>query len=109
MFIEVSCDEVVKRESSSGLTVNRHDNGKPLNDNDKLSVKVASVVKHLENQGKINVEQARAIAKRATAKETIGSVDHFNQFVHGTASAPISSEIKDIADEYRPMLEAIWS
>ncbi|MGL4352356.1 MAG: hypothetical protein ACRCTP_00085 [Aeromonas popoffii] len=109
VFIEVSCDEVVKRESSSGLTVNRHDNGKPLNDNDKLSIKVASVVKHLENQGKINVEQARAIAKRATAKETIGSVDHFNQFVHGTASAPISSEIKDIADEYRPMLEAIWS
>lgn len=108
VFIEVSCDEVVRREREKGGSVCRRDNNKPLSDQDKLSVKVAAVASHLEGCNQITSEQARAIAKRATSKETVGSVDHFNQFVHGTASPPIPSEIKDIADEYRPFFEAIW-
>ncbi|NVZ67316.1 hypothetical protein HX867_34965, partial [Pseudomonas gingeri] len=75
---------------------------------DKLVMKVQSVVKHLEAEKKIAAPAAKAIFKRASSYDQPGSVDHFNLFVHGTHSAPLPSELKDIAEEYQPMLEAIW-
>lgn len=109
VFIEVTCDDYVDQQKKLNRSVDRVDNNKPLNNDDKLSIKVAAVVKDLESTGLIAKPVARAIAKRATSKDNVGSVDHFNQFVHSSASAPLPSELKDIADEYRPMLEAIWS
>lgn len=108
VFIEVSCDDFVQNQRKMGTPVIRHDNRKPITDDDKLSAKINAVVKHLENQGKIDKYQSKAISSRSSTHESIGSIDHFNQFVHGTASAPIPSELKDIADEYKPMLAAIW-
>lgn len=86
----------------------RADNSRPLTNDDKLSIKVRSVVKDLENKGKIDKSASKALIKRAGSHESIGSIDHFNQFVHSAASMPLPSELKDIADEYKPFLSAIW-
>jgi hypothetical protein len=72
-------------------------------------MKVQSIAKHLELKGDLASPASKAIFKRATSFDSVGSVDHFNLFVHSSASAPVPSELKDIADEYRPLLEAIWN
>lgn len=107
-FIEVTCDEYVLSQKKVGSSVVRTDNNKPLTNDDKLSVKVRSVVKDLENKGKIDKSVAKALIKRAGSHDSVGSIDHFNQFVHSAASMPLPSELKDIADEYKPFLAAIW-
>ncbi|HHQ4579725.1 TPA: hypothetical protein ACSP17_001944 [Aeromonas hydrophila] len=108
VFIEVSCDAYIQQQERNGTPIIREDNQKPVTGDSTLSVKIKSVVSSLEGQKKITNAESKAISKRASTKDTIGSVDHFNQFVHSSASAPIPSELKDIADEYKPMLEAIW-
>lgn len=107
-FIEVTCDHYVSNQRKIGSPVLRIDNKKPLTSDEKLSVKVKSVVKDLEKKGEIDRPAAKAIIKRAGAHESVGSIDHFNQFVHSAASIPLPSELKDIADEYKPFLSAIW-
>ena len=108
VFIEVTCDEYVSSQHKAGTPVLRTDNKKPLTENDSLETKVKAVVQHLDSIGLLTKHQAKAIAKRASTHDQVGSVDHFNQFIHSAATPPIPSELKDIADEYRPMLEAIW-
>ncbi|KAA8690082.1 Uncharacterized protein ALO80_04746 [Pseudomonas caricapapayae] len=108
VFIETSCDDFIVQEKARNTPIIRDDNRKPLTEDMSLASKVIGIVKHLELAGKIDRNQSKAISKRANDKDTLGSVDHFNQFVHSSASSPLPSELKDIADEYRPMLEAIW-
>lgn len=108
VFLEVTCDDYSEIQKSLNTPVIRDDNGRPLLSSDKLSTKIKSVAQHLEKLGLMTAEQTKTIHKRASSKDSVGSVDHFNLFVHGTASAPIPSELKDIAEEYKPMLEAIW-
>jgi len=108
VFIEVSCDDFSQKQNQLGTPVTRDDNQKPITDDDKLSAKIKAVTKHLADQGKIDKQHSKAISKRSNTHDAIGSVDHFNQFVHGSASAPLPSELKDIAEEYKPMLLAIW-
>lgn len=109
VFLEVTCDDYMDKELAAGRQILRADNQNPLKDSDKLGLKIRSVAMHLKKNGKIDQHVAKTIEKRGNSKDTIGSVDHFNQYVHGTASMPIPSELKDIADEYHPFLEAIWS
>jgi len=112
VFIEVSCDDFIRRNAAIGDPVLRTDNNKPVKDgmrNDSLAVKVQSIAKHLEGKTKLSSSSSKAIVKRASSFDSVGSVDHFNLFVHSDASAPLPSELKDIADEYKPFLEAIWS
>lgn len=112
VFVEVSCDDFILRQSERDDPVLRVDTQRPVRDGmggDKLSMKVQSIAKHLELKGGLASPASKAIFKRATSFDSVGSVDHFNLFVHSSASAPISSELKDIADEYRPLLEAIWN
>ena len=92
----------------SGSGVYRHDNSKPLTDEDKLAIKIVSVAKHLESAGLITKQESKAISRRAAGTQTVGSVDHLNQFVHSAASSPLPSELKDVAEEYLPLLKAIW-
>lgn len=108
VFIEVTCDEYTLNQQRAQTPVVRVDNKKPVTENDSLETKVKAVVQHLESIKLLNKDQAKAIAKRASTHDQIGSVDHFNQFIHSASTPPIPSELKDIADEYRPMLEAIW-
>ncbi|WP_083370036.1 hypothetical protein [Chromobacterium sphagni] len=108
VFIEVSCDDFAHRQRDLGNPIIREDNKKSITDDDKLSAKVKAVAQHLENLNLITKQQSRSLIKRAGTHDSVGSVDHFNQFVHSSATPPIPSELKDIADEYRPMLEAIW-
>lgn len=109
VFLETSCDNYVKSFSSSGTPVKKVDNSKPVKENDSLHHKVVAVSKHLADRGLIDKQSHRAISKRASSHESIGSVDHLNMFVHSTASSPIASELKDIAQEYRPLFEGIWA
>ena len=111
VFIEVTCDDFIQRQAFANDPVLRVDTQRPAKDGmggDKLSMKVQSVAKFLEAKGDLAAPASKAIFKRATSFDSVGSVDHFNLFVHSSASAPVPSELKDIADEYRPFLEAIW-
>ncbi|WP_202808238.1 hypothetical protein, partial [Pseudomonas aeruginosa] len=111
VFIEISCDDFTIQQQKQNTPVLRNDNNRPLKTgaDDKLSTKVQSVAKHLEAQEKITKAECKTIIKRASSFDSVGSIDHFNLFIHSSASAPIPSELKDIADEYRPLLEAIWA
>jgi hypothetical protein len=109
VFIEVTCDDYIEIHKTGNTPVIRDDNGKKVGDQDKLSTKIRAVSAHLASANLINAEQCKTISKRASSTDTVGSVDHFNLFVHGSASAPIPSELKDIADEYKPFFEAIWA
>lgn len=108
VFIEVSCDDYIYKQKKQGDIVVRDDNKKEVTDDDKLSIKIIAVTKHLEQNNLLTKHESRTICRRAGNRESIGSVDHLNQFVHSSASAPIPSELKDVAEEYRPMLSAIW-
>ncbi len=108
VFIEVTCNDYIDHKKTGPTPVVRDDNGKHVITDDKLSTKVRAVAKHLEEQGLISSQQFKTIFKRASSTDAVGSVDHFNLFVHGSASAPLPSELKDIADEYKPLFEAIW-
>lgn len=109
VFLEVSCDDYTKRMAHTGNGVYRHDNNKPLTEDDKLAIKIVSVAKHLESAGLITKQESKAVSRRAAGTQTVGSVDHLNQFVHSAASSPLPSELKDVAEEYLPMLKTIWS
>lgn len=111
VFMETTCDDYIKLQKDAGNPIKRWDTGQELRgggSGDKLSHKIQSVVKHLENEKLLATPAAKAIIKRATSYDQTGSVDHFNLFVHGTHSLPLPSELKDIAEEYRPLMEAIW-
>lgn len=111
VFMETTCDEYIQLQKDAGTPIKRWDTNQELRgggNGDKLVLKVQSVVKHLEAGKRMPAPAAKAIFKRASSYDQPGSVDHFNLFVHGTHSIPLPSELKDIAEEYRPMLEAIW-
>lgn len=111
VFMETTCDDYIQRKKDAGDPVKRWDTGQELRgggNGDKLSQKIQSVVKHLEGEKLLATPAAKAIIKRATSYDQTGSVDHLNLFVHGTHSLPLASELKDIAVEYRPLMEAIW-
>lgn len=111
VFLETTCDEYIKLKKEAGTPVVRWDNQKEVRgggDGDKLSTKVQAVIKQLQSENLIANGPAKAIFKRAGSPDQLGSIDHFNLFVHGAYGAPVPSELKDIAEEYRPMLEAIW-
>lgn len=111
VFVEVTCDDFIQRQAQLNEPVLRIDTQRPAKDGmggDRLSMKVQSIAKYLEGKGELAPPASKAIFKRATSFDSVGSVDHFNLFVHSSASAPVPSELKDIADEYKPFLEAIW-
>ncbi|WP_044363381.1 ParB/Srx family N-terminal domain-containing protein [Vibrio fluvialis] len=109
VFLETSCDDYTKRYEKSLTPVKKTDNQQPLVEKDPLWKKVVAVSAHLEQRQCIGNQEHRAILKRAGALDKVGSVDHLNLFVHSAASSPIASELKDVAEEYKPLLEAIWS
>jgi hypothetical protein len=108
VFIEVSCDHYLKKQNENGVDIFRLDNKKPLVESASLSQKIASISEYLFSQSIIDKSENKAIRKRATSSDSIGSVDHLNQFVHSSASQPIPSELNDLALDYKPLLEAIW-
>ncbi|MFA0251463.1 hypothetical protein AB4480_18595 [Vibrio sp. 10N.261.45.A4] len=109
VFLETSCDDYIKRFEKTDEMVLKVDNKKPALEGDPLSKKVVAISKHLLDRNKLDKQADRSIAKRASTQENVGSVDHLNMFVHSSASSPIASELKDIAEGYKPLLEAIWS
>lgn len=110
VFLELTCDHYTKLHLATSDQVLRHDTRAPLKTGnaDNLSIKIQAISQHLLNAGKLNKGQSKAVSRRASHQNTVGSADHFNLFVHDAGSRPIPSELKDIADEYRPFLEAIW-
>ena len=109
VLLETSCDDYIKRFEKTDSAVLKVDNKKAVSENDPLWKKIVAVSKHLLDNEKLDKQEDRAIAKRASTQDTVGSVDHLNMFVHSSASSPISSELKDIAEEYKPLLEAVWA
>jgi hypothetical protein len=108
VFIEVSCDHYIKKQSGNGIELLRSDNKKAIDENSPLSKKIESISEHLFLLKEIDNAENRVIRKRATSNDIIGSVDHLNQFVHSSASQPIPSELNDLAIDYKPLLESVW-
>ncbi|NRB57726.1 MAG: hypothetical protein HRU39_17355 [Salinicola sp.] len=108
VFLELTCDDFRKSLENQGVALLRADNAKPLAADANLAVKICAVNQYLLNEGLISAGQGKTIAKRASSKDTIGSVDHLNQFVHDVTTSPLASELKGVADEYRPLLESVW-
>ena len=111
VFLETTCDEYIRAQKDNGAPVVRTDNQKEVRigiDADKLSIKVTAVIKRLQSDGLLANGVAKAMIKRAGSSDQPGSIDHFNLFVHSAHGAPVASELKDIAEGYRPMFEAIW-
>ncbi|MDU8600021.1 hypothetical protein RYB69_03035 [Pseudomonas syringae] len=112
VFLETTCDEFIKIRKEAGTPILRWDTNSEIRGGvggDKLSLKVQAVIKVLEADKLVATGAAKAIFKRAGSYDQPGSIDHFNLFVHSAHGAPVPSELKDIAEEYRPMLEAIWA
>ncbi|MBS7461122.1 hypothetical protein [Pseudomonas syringae] len=112
VFLETTCDEFIKIKKDAGTPILRWDTNAEIRGGvggDKLSLKVQAVIKLLETEKLVATGAAKAIFKRAGSYDQPGSIDHFNLFVHSAHGAPVPSELKDIAEEYRPMLEAIWA
>ena len=112
VFLETTCDEYIKLKKESGAPIHRWDTSQEVRGGiggDRLTMKVQAVIKYLQANNLIGAGPAKAIFKRAGSSDQPGSIDHFNLFVHSAHGAPVPSELKDIAEEYRPMLEAIWS
>lgn len=112
VFLETTCDDYLQRMKDAGTPIGRWDNQKevrPGAEGDRLATKVQAIIKHLQTEKLVATGPAKAIFKRAGSIDQPGSIDHFNLFVHSAHGAPMPSELKDIAEEYRPMLEAIWS
>lgn len=110
--METTCDEYIKLKKESGAPIHRWDTSQEVRGGiggDRLTMKVQAVIKYLQANNLIGAGPAKAIFKRAGSSDQPGSIDHFNLFVHSAHGAPVPSELKDIAEEYRPMLEAIWS
>ncbi len=111
VFLEVSCDHYIK---------DRHENGDPVHTADqkkqpiygstsiKLAMKVQAVARHLEDNQKLTKDQAKAVRKRADSPDTMGSIDHLNQFVHGYSAMAVPADLNVIADEYKTFLEKVW-
>lgn len=112
VFLEVTCDEYIKLKKEVGAPILRWDTNHEVRGGvggDKLTIKVQAVIKYLQANNLVATGPAKAIFKRAGSADQPGSIDHFNLFVHSAHGAPVPSELKDIAEEYRPLLEAIWS
>lgn len=108
VFLELTCDELTRKIKENNGELLRADNARPLTKDASLSIKICACANYLKNENLITNGECKAISKRASGQNTIGSVDHLNQFVHDSCSPPLASELKDIADEYRPLLQAIW-
>jgi hypothetical protein len=111
VFLEVSCDYYVKTQHEAGNPVFTADQKRqPVFSNNqiKLAMKVQAVSRHLEERTKLTRDEAKAIRKRADAPDSMGSIDHLNQFVHGYSAMAIPADLNTIADEYKPLLEKIW-
>jgi hypothetical protein len=109
VFLELSCDYYIKLHNQD---IKRSDNNNILDISTgkiTLSLKILSVVKHLADNKHLSKGSAKALNKRANASDSLGSIDHFNEFVHSTASSPLPREINLIANDYRPLLESIWA
>jgi len=112
VFLETTCDDYISKMKEAGTPIIRWDTQKEVRggvEGDKLTIKVQAVIKHLQSEKLVATGPAKAIFKRAGSFDQPGSIDHFNLFVHSAHGAPVPSELKDIAEEYRPMFEAIWS
>lgn len=111
VFLEITCDEYIKQKKDAGTPIIRWDTQKEVRggaEGDKLATKVQAVIKYLQTEKLVATGPAKAIFKRAGSFDQPGSIDHFNLFVHSAHGAPMPSELKDVAEEYRPLFEAIW-
>lgn len=112
VFLELSCDHYLNRYESTQNPV-KHPN-KP-NDTLKiiqqpsLSLKVVAIANHLENEGKLRKGEATAIRRQASTQDSIGSIDHLNEFVHGSTTSTMPRELNQIANNYEVFLKKVWS
>ncbi len=112
IFLELSCDDYIKRFEGSSTPVNQHSVKpvKPINlaHQPSLGIKIQSVADHLVTRNSLKESEAKTIRRQANSHMSIGSIDHLNDFVHGSASCPTPRELNQIANNYELFIKHVW-
>jgi hypothetical protein len=77
----------------------------PLNWNDKLRDKVARCLKQIDPSGKD--KQYQGVRVGIADANSLTSVTTLHAFVHGAAYRALPDEVRTIADNYEPFLNAL--
>lgn len=113
VLIELSVDNYIQR-TSKVQQMTQADNKKHVTEEDSLQIKTLAVVQHLKDSSNLTAMQARGLRGVIGQRSKTGaigraSIDQLHLWVHNTGSTPRPSELNSIANDYKPLLVAIWS
>jgi hypothetical protein len=97
VFLEFSVEAYVDRRSVTGVT-----------SADKLSKKLQTVAKHMEDNGIMTKKELLAVNKAAADPNSLFSTVTLNAYVHNVNFYPSSSELKTTWDNLEPFIEKLW-
>tara|TARA_R110002020_G_scaffold269844_2_gene485167 strand:- start:1767 stop:3188 length:1422 start_codon:yes stop_codon:yes gene_type:complete len=113
VLIELSVDNYI-HVAAKVQPIMQAGNQKQVTVDDKLRVKALAVVQHLKDSQKLSEMQAKGLRgvigqSSKTGGIGTGSIDQLHLWVHNTGNTPRPSELNSIANDYKVLLEAIWS
>ena len=97
VFIELSIDTYIESKKLSGVS----------KDN-KLSKKIDSVTKHLEDNKFLTKHELKSIRMAGSNPNSLFSVNTFNAYVHNATVNPIPKDLKTSWDNLSGFVEKIW-
>jgi hypothetical protein len=97
VFVELSADAYLKKHPI-----------RFLNQDSKLSQKITGISDLFETNNILSKHELKGIRTATSNKNNIMSIDTFNSYVHNTALAPLSSDLKLTWDNIQLFVEKIW-
>lgn len=97
VFIELSMDSYIEKNPIAGTNINS-----------KLSHKLRSVAKDLEDKNILDKPKLKGAYTAATMKDSIFSIDTFNAFVHNKDFNPESESLKKNWDNLEAFFVKLW-
>ncbi len=102
VFLEMSVDVFIDKH---GIPKVRKKDGRPLSLREKLN----NVEKYMQSSGMATKPELKAVRIMAQTRDSIYSVDTFNDYVHNRHFSPDSKELKTIWDNIQVFFEKLWS
>ncbi len=97
VFIELSMDSYIEKYPISGV-----------NNNSKLTNKLSSVAKDLEDKGVLDKHKLKGAYTASSMKDSIFSIDTFNAFVHNKDFHPEPEALKRNWDNLEVFFVKLW-
>lgn len=112
VFIELSVDHYIQR-APNNQPITQADNSKVVTEDSPLRIKVLAVIKHLKDSSELTdleAKASRALVGNGSKTDAIGSgsIEHLHLWVHSTGNTPRATDLNAIANDYKPLLTAIW-